>query len=79
MGKSVGLEKIQRFSEPSSEIRREKRIYLAKKSRTRSVSKIRLNPRCNPTVEYKTSDRAYRIGQERSVTIYRLITKNTIE
>lgn len=52
---------------------------MAKKSRTRSEFKIRLNPGCNPTVEYKTSDRAYRIGQERSVTIYRLITKNTIE
>jgi len=33
----------------------------------------------NPAVEDQASDRAHRIGQTRPVTIYRLITTNTIE
>ncbi len=35
---------------------------------------VHLDPWRNPAVENQTSDRAHRIGQERSVTIYRLIT-----
>ncbi|MCX7117664.1 MAG: DEAD/DEAH box helicase [Legionellales bacterium] len=40
---------------------------------------IHLDPWWNPAVEDQASDRAHRIGQERPVTIYRLITRNTIE
>ena len=40
---------------------------------------IHMDPWWNPAVEDQASDRAHRIGQVRPVTIYRLITKNTIE
>ena len=40
---------------------------------------IHLDPWWNPAVEEQASDRSYRIGQTRPVTIYRLITTNTIE
>jgi superfamily II DNA or RNA helicase len=40
---------------------------------------IHLDPWWNPAVEAQASDRAHRIGQERPVTVYRLIAKNTIE
>jgi SNF2 family DNA or RNA helicase len=38
-----------------------------------------LDPWWNPAVEDQASDRAYRIGQKRPVTIYKLIAANTIE
>lgn len=40
---------------------------------------IHLDPWWNPAIEDQASDRAYRIGQKRPVTVYRLISKNTIE
>ncbi|KJU85886.1 helicase SNF2, partial [Candidatus Magnetobacterium bavaricum] len=40
---------------------------------------IHMDPWWNPAVEDQASDRAHRIGQKRPVTIYKLITKNTIE
>ena len=40
---------------------------------------IHMDPWWNPAVEEQASDRAHRIGQLRPVTIYRLITQNTIE
>ena len=40
---------------------------------------IHMDPWWNPAVEDQASDRAHRIGQKRPVTIYRLITRNTIE
>jgi SNF2 family DNA or RNA helicase len=40
---------------------------------------IILDPWWNPAVETQAADRAHRIGQERPVTLYRLICKNTIE
>lgn len=40
---------------------------------------IHLDPWWNPAVESQATDRAHRIGQERRVTVYRLITKQTIE
>ncbi len=40
---------------------------------------IHMDPWWNPAVEDQASDRAHRIGQKRPVTVYRMITKNTIE
>jgi SNF2 family DNA or RNA helicase len=40
---------------------------------------IHLDPWWNPAVEAQASDRAHRIGQERPVTVYRLVTKDSIE
>ena len=40
---------------------------------------IHLDPWWNPAIEDQASDRAHRIGQERPVTVYRLIAAGTIE
>ncbi len=40
---------------------------------------IHLDPWWNPAVEAQATDRAHRIGQEQHVTVYRLVTKDTIE
>ncbi|MGI9243914.1 MAG: DEAD/DEAH box helicase [Verrucomicrobiales bacterium] len=40
---------------------------------------IHMDPWWNPASEDQASDRAHRIGQLRPVTVYRLVTKNTIE
>jgi superfamily II DNA or RNA helicase len=40
---------------------------------------IHLDPWWNPAVENQASDRAYRIGQKRPVTVYHLIATDTIE
>jgi SNF2 family DNA or RNA helicase len=40
---------------------------------------IHLDPWWNPAVETQATDRAHRIGQARRVTVYRLITRNSIE
>jgi SNF2 family DNA or RNA helicase len=40
---------------------------------------VHLDPWWNPAVEDQASDRAHRIGQKQPVTVYRLITKQTIE
>ncbi len=40
---------------------------------------IHMDPWWNPAIEDQASDRAYRIGQERPVTIYRLIAEGTVE
>ncbi len=40
---------------------------------------IHMDPWWNPAVEDQASDRAYRMGQKRPVTIYRLVVKDTIE
>ncbi len=40
---------------------------------------IHLDPWWNPAVEDQASDRAHRIGQERPVTIYRLVVQDSVE
>ncbi len=40
---------------------------------------IHLDPWWNPAVEDQATDRAHRIGQQRPVTVYRLVTENTVE
>lgn len=40
---------------------------------------IHMDPWWNPAVEDQASDRAHRIGQTKPVTVYRLISKGTIE
>jgi SNF2 family DNA or RNA helicase len=40
---------------------------------------IHLDPWWNPAVEDQASDRTHRIGQQRPVTIYRLVARHTIE
>lgn len=40
---------------------------------------IHLDPWWNPAVEDQASDRAHRIGQERPVTVYRMVARDTVE
>lgn len=40
---------------------------------------IHLDPWWNPAVEDQASDRAHRIGQQNPVTVYRLVTENSVE
>lgn len=40
---------------------------------------IHMDPWWNPAVEDQASDRAHRMGQQRPVTVYRMIAKNSIE
>jgi SNF2 family DNA or RNA helicase len=40
---------------------------------------LHLDPWWNPAVEDQATDRAHRIGQERPVTVYRLVSEGTIE
>ena len=40
---------------------------------------IHYDPWWNPAVEDQASDRAYRLGQQRPVTVYRLVARGTVE
>jgi len=40
---------------------------------------VHLDPWWNPAVEAQATDRAHRIGQSRPVTVYRLLTRGTVE
>jgi superfamily II DNA or RNA helicase len=40
---------------------------------------VHLDPWWNPAVEDQATDRAYRIGQDKPVTVYRLVAQGTIE
>jgi SNF2 family DNA or RNA helicase len=40
---------------------------------------LHLDPWWNPAIEQQATDRAYRIGQKRNVTVYHLIAADTIE
>ncbi len=40
---------------------------------------IHLDPWWNPAVEDQATDRVHRIGQQRPVTVYRLVTEDTVE
>ena len=40
---------------------------------------VHLDPWWNPAVEDQATDRAHRIGQERPVTVVRMVTEGTIE
>jgi SNF2 family DNA or RNA helicase len=40
---------------------------------------VHMDPWWNPAVEDQATDRAHRIGQEKPVTVYRLVAENTIE
>ena len=40
---------------------------------------VHFDPWWNPAVEAQASDRAHRIGQDKQVTIYKLITSGTVE
>ena len=40
---------------------------------------VHLDPWWNPAIEQQATDRAYRIGQQQNVTVYHLVSKNTIE
>ncbi len=46
---------------------------------TRADYVIHLDPWWNPSAENQASDRAYRIGQTRTVFVYKMITKDSIE
>jgi len=46
---------------------------------TRADTVILLDPWWNPAVERQAADRAHRIGQDRPVTVYRLVAVGTVE
>ena len=66
--------------------RKEKRVFLISLKAgglglnlTNANYIIHLDPWWNPAIEQQATDRAYRIGQKRNVTVYHLIAKGTIE
>ena len=54
-------------------------VFLISLNLTAADYVIHMDPWWNPAVEDQASDRAHRMGQTRPVTIYRLVTRNTIE
>lgn len=46
---------------------------------TKADTVVHFDPWWNPAVEAQATDRAHRIGQNRPVTVYKLIARNTVE
>jgi SNF2 family DNA or RNA helicase len=46
---------------------------------TQASTVVHFDPWWNPAAERQASDRAHRIGQTNSVTVYKLLTRNTVE
>jgi SNF2 family DNA or RNA helicase len=46
---------------------------------TRATQVVHYDRWWNPAVEDQATDRAYRIGQDRPVTVHRLVTEGTVE
>jgi SNF2 family DNA or RNA helicase len=46
---------------------------------TRADTVIHYDPWWNPAVESQATDRAHRIGQDQSITVYRLVCEGTVE
>jgi SNF2 family DNA or RNA helicase len=46
---------------------------------TAATNVVLLDPWWNPAVEDQAADRAHRLGQQQPVTIYRLVSMNTVE
>jgi SNF2 family DNA or RNA helicase len=46
---------------------------------TEADTVIHYDPWWNPAAENQATDRAYRIGQDKPVFVYKLITENTVE
>jgi SNF2 family DNA or RNA helicase len=46
---------------------------------TAASTVVHFDPWWNPAAEQQASDRAHRIGQTKSVTVYRLLTRDTVE
>jgi len=40
---------------------------------------VHFDPWWNPAAEAQATDRAHRIGQDKQVTVYKMITTNTVE
>jgi SNF2 family DNA or RNA helicase len=40
---------------------------------------VHFDPWWNPAAEAQATDRAHRIGQDKQVTVYKMITSNTVE
>ncbi len=81
VGKSARDAMVERFQEPDGP----RAMLLSLKAGgtglnlTAASMVIHLDRWWNPAVENQATDRAFRIGQEKDVTVYKIITKGTME